>query len=91
MPHNLCVMNIRNKTLSLRASDGLTNQREEIIYFLALQTKRNSTKTRNRRDLSFEGRKIMMEGPLKWETDLYIFIRTDFEKIGLIFRNLFFF
>jgi len=45
-----------------------------------LQSKRNSTKTRNRRDLSFEGRKIMMEGPLKWETDLYIFIRALFNQ-----------
>ena len=47
---------------------------------LALQSKRNSTKTRNRRDLSFEGRKFMMEGPLKWETDLYIFIRAMFNE-----------
>lgn len=45
-----------------------------------LQSKRNSTKTRNRRDLSFEGRKFMMEGPLKWETDLYIFIRAMFNE-----------
>ena len=49
--------------------------------FSVLQSKRNSTKTRNRRDLSNEGRKFMMMGPLKWESDLYFFIRAMFNEV----------
>lgn len=45
-----------------------------------LQSKRNSTKTRNRRDLSNDGRNFMMMGPLKWESDLYFFIRAMFNE-----------
>lgn len=46
----------------------------------SLQTKRNMTKTSNRRDLSNDGRKFMMMGPLKWESDLYFFIRAMFNE-----------
>lgn len=45
-----------------------------------LQAKRNSTKTMNRKELSLDSRKFLMLGPLKWETDLYIFTRALFNE-----------
>lgn len=45
-----------------------------------LQAKRNSTKTMNRKELSLDSRKFLMLGPLKWETDLYVFVRALFNE-----------
>jgi hypothetical protein len=45
-----------------------------------LQAKRNSTKTMNRKELSLDARKFLILGPLKFETDLYIFIRALFNE-----------
>jgi len=45
-----------------------------------LQEKRNRTKTINRTELSNHSREFLMKGPLKWETDLYIFVRALFNE-----------
>lgn len=45
-----------------------------------LQEKRNRTKTLNRKELSNHSREFLMKGPLKWETDLYIFVRALFNE-----------
>ena len=50
------------------------------LCLLVLQAKRNSTKTMNRKELSLESREFLMLGPLKWETDLYVFIRALFNE-----------
>ncbi|CAG5105830.1 Oidioi.mRNA.OKI2018_I69.chr1.g2491.t2.cds [Oikopleura dioica] len=45
-----------------------------------MQEKRNKTKTLNRKELSSHSREFLMKGPLKWETDLYIFVRALFNE-----------
>jgi hypothetical protein len=51
-----------------------------LIVFSVLQEKRNRTKTLNRKELSNHSREFLMKGPLKWETDLYIFVRALFNE-----------
>lgn len=51
-----------------------------LIVTSVLQEKRNRTKTLNRKELSNHSREFLMKGPLKWETDLYIFVRALFNE-----------
>jgi hypothetical protein len=61
-------------------SKSLIPDQVVLVIFSVLQEKRNRTKTVNSTELSNQSREFLMKGPLKWETDLYIFVRALFNE-----------
>ena len=70
-----CGFFVVSSTLKLLPSNLIT-----ILLFKVAQKARNSTRTSNRKEISAVNRAKMANHALKWEMDLYLFIRALFNE-----------
>ena len=61
-------------------SSGPFPQIVSLLLFQVAQKARNSTRTNNRKEISAVNRAKMASHALKWEMDLYMFIRALFNE-----------